>query len=264
MMKRVVALTAGLVLLLLTCACGGGGKDSAPSGGGAAQSAQGAQSGEEAKFVGILFPSAMVDRWPAEAEFLKADLEALGYRAEIQYADENANVQQQQAENFITQGADMLVICAVDTVAAKQIVESAQQEKVAVFSYCRLIEDILYDGYVAEDNNAVGLMQGGYIAEHVPGGNIIVVGGAATDSNGILYREGIIHLVELAAGSRRLCQTARAGNLLSILGSVCGVLLGFYLTFVGSFASLTPVNLLIYMLLWAAPLLPLVWSVDKV
>ena len=51
---------------------------------------------------------------------------------------------------------------------------------------------------------------------------------------------------------------------LSILGSVCGVLLGFYLTFVGSFASLTPVNLLIYMLLWAAPLLPLVWSVDKV
>lgn len=196
MMKRVVALTAGLVLLLLTCACGGGGKDSAPSGGGAAQSAQGAQSGEEAKFVGILFPSAMVDRWPAEAEFLKADLEALGYRAEIQYADENANVQQQQAENFITQGADMLVICAVDTVAAKQIVESAQQEKVAVFSYCRLIEDILYDGYVAEDNNAVGLMQGGYIAEHVPGGNIIVVGGAATDSNSILYREKGVEAIQ--------------------------------------------------------------------
>ena len=84
------------------------------------------------------------------------------------------------------------------------------------------------------------------------------------EPNGILYREGIIHLVELSAGSRRLCQTVRAGNLLSILGSVCGVLLGFYLTFLGSFASLTPVNLLIYMLLWAAPLFPLVWSVDKV
>ena len=67
-----------------------------------------------------------------------------------------------------------------------------------------------------------------------------------------------------AAGSRKLCQTVKAGNLLSILGSVCGVLLGFYLTFVGSFAVLTPVNLLTYMVLWAAPLFPLVWSVDKV
>ena len=45
----------------------------------------------EQKFVGISFPSTMVDRWPAEAEFLKADLEAMGYKAEIQYADENAN-----------------------------------------------------------------------------------------------------------------------------------------------------------------------------
>ena len=83
------------------------------------------------------------------------------------------------------------------------------------------------------------------------------------EPNGILYREGIIHFVELAAGSRRLCQTVRTGNLLSILGSVCGVLLGFYLTFVGSFAVLTPVNLLTYLFLWAAPMLPLVWSADK-
>lgn len=198
MKKQVLALTVSLVMLLiLTCGCGAKAPQMDSGSSEPAQTGSGStETGSEQKFVGILFPSAMVDRWPAEAEFLKADLEALGYKAEIQYADENANTQQQQAENFITQGADLLVICAVDTVAAKQIVESAQAERVAVFSYCRLIEDIAYDGYVAEDNNAVGMMQGSYIAENVPGGNIIVVGGAATDSNGLLYREKGVEAIQ--------------------------------------------------------------------
>lgn len=195
MMKRVLSL-ATILALVLALACGCGAKEKpAPEEDTKAPVAEQEESAEQ-KFVGILFPSAMVDRWPAEAEFLKADLEAMGYKAEIQYADENANTQYQQAENFITQGADMLVVCAVDTVAAKQIVESAQSEDVAVFSYCRLIEDITYDGYVAEDNNAVGLMQGSYIAENVESGNIIILGGAPTDSNGILYREKGVEAIQ--------------------------------------------------------------------
>lgn len=193
-MKRVLTLTVCFaMLLILACGCGAE-KGSASEGANTSESESSENAGQ--KFVGILFPSAMVDRWPAEAEFLKADLEALGYKAEIQYADENANTQHQQAENFITQGVDMLVICSVDTVAAKQIVESAQKENVAVFAYCRLIEDIAYDGYVAEDNNAVGMMQGAYIAENVESGNIIILGGAATDSNGLLYREKGVEAIQ--------------------------------------------------------------------
>lgn len=181
-MKRILSLMMVLTMILALVGCGSGNAASS------AASVASGNTGEE-KFVGILFPSSMVDRWPAEAEFLQSDLEAMGYKAEIQYANEDANAQYQQAENFITQGADMLVVCAVDTVAAKQIVETAKSANVAVFSYCRLIEDIAYDGYVAEDNNAVGTMQGKYIADNVDKGNIIILGGAPTDSNGILYRE---------------------------------------------------------------------------
>ena len=85
----------------------------------------------------------------------------------------------------------------------------------------------------------------------------------AEGPNGLLYREGLPPLASLAAGSRRLCQTVRAGNLLSIAGSVSGVLLGFYLTFTGSYSVLTPLLLLTYLLLWVAPALPLVWTADK-
>ena len=99
MMKRVLALAGSLALLLiLVCGCGGA-QDSS-----SADPADGDSTAEEQKFVGILFPSAMVDRWPAEAEFLKADLEALGYRAEIQYADENANSSTSRQKTSLPKG----------------------------------------------------------------------------------------------------------------------------------------------------------------
>ena len=41
------------------------------------------------------------------------------------------------------------------------------------------------------------------------------------------------------------------------------MLVGFYLTFTASYAVLTPVLLLTYLLLWVAPMLPMLWSVDK-
>lgn len=81
--------------------------------------------------------------------------------------------------------------------------------------------------------------------------------------NGLLYREGLYPFVDMVAGSRRLCQTVRLGTVLTMLSSVFGVLVGFYLTFTASYAVLTPVLLLTYLLLWVAPMLPLLWSVDK-
>ena len=85
----------------------------------------------------------------------------------------------------------------------------------------------------------------------------------ADGPNGLLYREGLLPFASLVAGGRRLCQTARIGNLLSIASSVAGVLLGFYLTFTGSYSVLTPLLLLTYLLLWVIPMLPLVWTVEQ-
>lgn len=85
----------------------------------------------------------------------------------------------------------------------------------------------------------------------------------AEGPSGLLYREGLLPFVTLAVASRRLCQTAAVGNLLSIFSSIVGALLGFYLTFTNSYEVLTPILLMIYLLLWVAPMLPLVWTVDK-
>ena len=86
----------------------------------------------------------------------------------------------------------------------------------------------------------------------------------AAAPSGLIYREGLLPFVELVALSRRLCQIVKVGNLLSVLGSVFGALLGFYLTFVGRSDALSPVMLMIYLLLWTAPMLPLLMGSDKI
>lgn len=82
-------------------------------------------------------------------------------------------------------------------------------------------------------------------------------------SNGLIYRDGLLPFVELVALSRRLCQMVRVGNLLSMLGSIFGALLGFYLTFVGRSDILSPLMMLVYLGLWTLPMLPLLVGVDK-
>ncbi|MBQ4061358.1 MAG: substrate-binding domain-containing protein [Christensenellaceae bacterium] len=205
-MKKILALVLVLMLVLVAAvACAP--KADAPAADAPAADAPAADkpadepadepaADDEQKFVGISFPSTLVDRWPAEAEYLKSGLEALGYKAEIQYADEDANKQYSQCDNFISQGVDLIVVCAVDTVTAAQIVETAHAEDVAVFSYCRLLENCEPDGFIGEDNAAVGKLQGGYIAENVESGNIIVVGGSPADSNGLLYHEKGVEAIQ--------------------------------------------------------------------
>ena len=81
--------------------------------------------------------------------------------------------------------------------------------------------------------------------------------------DGLLYRDGLLPYAFLVVDSRRLCQTTLVGNLISIFGSIAGALLGFYLTFAGSYTVLTPLLLLTFLLLWVVPMLPMVWTVDK-
>lgn len=81
--------------------------------------------------------------------------------------------------------------------------------------------------------------------------------------SGLLYRDGMLPYAYMVTGGRRLCQTVRVGNLISIFGSIAGALLAFYLTFVGSYGTLSPLLVLVFVLLWVVPMLPLVWTVDK-
>lgn len=73
--------------------------------------------------------------------------------------------------------------------------------------------------------------------------------------NAVIYREGLMPLVEAAIGSRRLRSVVRTGTWLCYLGAAAGLLLTYYLTSVGSFGTLSPLYMLGFLTLWLLPTL---------
>lgn len=69
----------------------------------------------------------------------------------------------------------------------------------------------------------------------------------------LLCREGLLPFAEAITAAKRLRWAARLGAVLCCAGSTLGMLLCAYLTSVGAYTSLSPLNLLIYMLTWLIP-----------
>jgi D-xylose transport system substrate-binding protein len=106
-------------------------------------------------------------------------------------AQGDSSTQQQQAEAAITNGAKVLVLDPVDSAAAAAIVTSADNAGVKVISYDRLISNANVDYYISFDNEKVGELQGQYIADHTPkGGTVVMIDGAQTDNNALLFKQG--------------------------------------------------------------------------
>ncbi len=70
---------------------------------------------------------------------------------------------------------------------------------------------------------------------------------------GVLRLEGIQSLSATVVGARRLRTCVRLNTLLSCVSGVLGALLAGYLTAAGAFVSISPLNLLVYLLLWLLP-----------
>ena len=69
----------------------------------------------------------------------------------------------------------------------------------------------------------------------------------------VLAREGVSAYCDAVLGGRRLRLAARWGLLFALAGAVAGLVVTFYLTAIGAFASLTTVNFLIFMAAWLVP-----------
>lgn len=122
-----------------------------------------------------------------------AAIKKMDPRATVLYYNAGGSeaTQQQQAESALTNGAKVLVIDPSDGVAAASIVAEAQRDGVKVISYDRLIMNANEDYYVSFNNEEVGRLQGQYIATHTkPGGTVVMLDGAATDNNALLFAKG--------------------------------------------------------------------------
>jgi putative multiple sugar transport system substrate-binding protein len=147
----------GAALVLGLAACSGGGAGS----GGGAPAAGGETQAPEDVLVGVSMPTQTSERWIADGNAVKEQLESAGYQVELQYANDDIPTQSQQVDQLITKGADALIIAAIDGTALSSQLDAAAAANIPVISYDRLI---LGNGnvnfYVSFDNLKVGEQQG--------------------------------------------------------------------------------------------------------
>ncbi|GIF52738.1 putative multiple sugar transport system substrate-binding protein [Asanoa ferruginea] len=110
--------------------------------------------------IGVSMPTQTSERWIADGNSVKEKLTAKGYKVDLQYAGDDIPTQSQQVDQMITQGADVLIIAAIDGTALSGQLQAAADKKIPVIAYDRLIRDSKnVDFYVSFDNYKVGVAQ---------------------------------------------------------------------------------------------------------
>jgi D-xylose transport system substrate-binding protein len=148
--------------------------------------------------IGFSLESLRHERWHRDLGSFTARAQQLGAEVLTQSADGDDSLQVRQAENLLTQGIDVLVVVPHNGLVAASIVENAKQQRVPVIAYDRIIRNSDVDFYVSFDNVRVGEQQAEYLVSRVPKGNYILIGGAPSDENARLLREGQMRVLQPA------------------------------------------------------------------
>ncbi len=116
--------------------------------------------------VGVAMPTKDLQRWNQDGSNMKKELEAAGYKVDLQYASNDVQTQVSQVENMISNGCQILVIASIDGSSLGEPLSQAKAMGVPVISYDRLImnsDAVTY--YATFDNYKVGQKQGEYLVE---------------------------------------------------------------------------------------------------
>lgn len=187
-MKKILSLMLAALLLLSLAAC------AAPAAAPAA-----ASKGK----VGLAMPTKEQPIWAAQGERLVEAFEGAGYETFLEYAEDDTTRQIMQIENMITQGANYLIIAAVDGYSISDVCEKAAAAGIKVIASDRLImntENVDY--YMTFDLVRMGEIQGEYIesALGLKDGkgpfNIEIFSGSPDDPNSVPFYEGAMSVLQ--------------------------------------------------------------------
>lgn len=143
-----------------------------------------------AQKIGLLMDSYVIDRWYLDQKLFTDRVKALGGECIVEVPHGDPEEQIRLGKKLIDGGVDVLVIVPSDSRKAAAIVQAANEKKIPVISYDRLI---LSDGlsfYISYNNTMVGNLQAEYVLKKVPRGKYLLINGPPTDYNAVLFRKG--------------------------------------------------------------------------
>jgi len=190
MRKLLITIAAGSLALALA-ACGGDD-----------DSGSDAASGGDKGTVGVAMPTKSSERWIADGNNIKSQLEDAGYEVDLQYAEDDIPTQVSQVENMVTKGVDTLVIAAIDGTALGEVLDTAEAADIDVIAYDRLIRDSdTVDYYTTFDNFKVGVIQATSLVDGLKAKgegpyNVELFAGSPDDNNATFFWEGAMSVLQ--------------------------------------------------------------------
>lgn len=151
--------------------------------------------------IGLLLDTLENERWARDRDLFTARVEELHAKVEVRNGESDHARQLAAAKELLDAGVKVLVVVAHDLAKAREIVVEAAARKVPVISYDRLIRDADVALYVSFDNIKVGRMQADAMLAAAPRGQYVLLGGAPTDNNAKLVREGQLEVLKPAIDS---------------------------------------------------------------
>ncbi|WP_323052986.1 multiple monosaccharide ABC transporter substrate-binding protein [Siculibacillus lacustris] len=171
----------------------------------------GSASAAEKGSIGVSMPTKSSARWIADGANMVKYLEEKGYKADLQYADDDIPNQLAQIENMVTKGVNVLVIAAIDGTTLTDVLHKAHEKNVKIIAYDRLIRGSAdVDYYATFDNFQVGVIQASYIesALDLKAGkgpfNIELFGGSPDDNNAFFFYNGAMSVLQPYIDSKKL------------------------------------------------------------
>jgi D-xylose transport system substrate-binding protein len=152
--------------------------------------------------IGLLMDTLQEERWQRDRDLFLERAKQLRAEVLVESAERDDAKQLQLAESLLAQNVQALVVVPHSSEAGARIVEAAKKRSVPVLSYDRLILNADIDLYVSFDNRRIGELQAQYLRNGAPKGNYILIGGAPTDHNAKLIREGQMSALEDAVKRR--------------------------------------------------------------
>ena len=204
-----VALSLVFALVLGGCTSAAPAAEPAADSGAPAEAA--APAAEEAKLVGISMPTKSSSRWISDGENMVKVFEAAGYEADLQFAEDDIPTQLTQIESMVANGADVLVIAAIDGSTLTDVLQKAHDAGILVMAYDRLLVNTdNVDYYSTFDNFQVGVLQASQIVdaldlENAAGPfNIELFGGSPDDTNAFYFYDGAMSILQPFIDSGKL------------------------------------------------------------
>src|SRR5688572_12574220 len=148
---------------------------------------------KEKPLIGLSLDTLKEERWQRDRDTFIDEAKKLGATVIVQSANSDDTRQVRDVESLISRRVDVLVIVPHNGAAMTRAVKSANEAKIPVIAYDRLILNSNIDYYLTFDNVKVGEAQASYAVARLPrdrAARIVRIYGAPTDNNAKLFKEG--------------------------------------------------------------------------